>query len=125
LGKLCFAVGRHGILDIFATERTGTRQHLIQNHTEREAVRDFSVPLALQNLRRDVPRRAAATGHLLLVPDAGREPEVTQVRLPVAVLPSLDKDVGQLDVAVANLPGVRVLDGAEDLRHQDASFGLR
>jgi len=101
------AVDVHGVLVLEGRE---ARQHLVDQDAQGPPVDGFSVALVQQDLRRDVLRRAANRERALR--DDLREAEIDQLKIPVVS----DHDVLRLQVPVADVLRVQVLEDADDLR---------
>ncbi len=102
-------------------------EQLVQNHAQRiEIALRHGVGRTACLLRRDVMRRAEYLAHGALA-DVERQPEVGQIRLPVAV----NHDVGRLHVAVDHPLAVRVIQraahrlvDAQQVRRRERLAGL-
>ena len=99
-----------------APERPPAGQQLVEDDAQAEDVRAAidPVPLAPGLLGAHVGRRPGEPGSLAEVLVLQRQPEVGHERLARGV----EQDVGRLDVAVDQAPGVGVVQGLGDRRHQ-------
>ena len=106
-----------------ALERLATGQELIEHDAQAEDVRTAvdPVPLAPGLLGAHVGRGADELALLAAIVVPQRQPEVSHPRLALEI----DEDVGRLDVAVDQAPGVGMVQCLGDHRDQLGRFAER
>mmetsp|Transcript_22653 Transcript_22653/g.31604 ORF Transcript_22653/g.31604 Transcript_22653/m.31604 type:complete len:227 (-) Transcript_22653:253-933(-) len=109
-----------GVVDVFGHERRHSHQHFEDEHANRPQVNGFIVAFVRDELGGEIVGRAAKGVGLLIVLKKFSKTEVDQLDVPLGV----DEKVLWLEVPVADVLVMQVLQGADDAGGVEDGHGL-